>query len=97
MPVGAHVSVEPPLVGWPPTGASEKPITPILVGEAATAHAFSRALLDAGLLATAIGFPTVRQGKARIRMIVTATRAREQLDRAAEILERTATDLWTLD
>jgi glycine C-acetyltransferase len=68
------------------TGASETPITPIMVGEAAAAHAFSKALFEEGLFATGIGFPTVPQGKARIRTIVTATHTREQLDRAVEIL-----------
>jgi glycine C-acetyltransferase len=72
------------------TGASETPITPIMVGEAATAHAFSRALFDEGLYATGIGFPTVPQGKARIRCIVTATHSRELLERAIEILTRVA-------
>ena len=72
------------------TGASETPITPILVGEAPAAHAFSHALFDAGLLATSIGFPTVPQGKARIRMIVTAAHTRDELDRAVDILQRTA-------
>jgi glycine C-acetyltransferase len=72
------------------TGASETPITPILVGEAAQAHAFSRALFEEGLFATGIGFPTVPKGKARIRTIVTATHTAEQLDRAVEILTRVA-------
>jgi glycine C-acetyltransferase len=72
------------------TGVSETPITPILVGEAAAAHAFSKALFEEGLFATGIGFPTVPQGKARIRTIVTATHTREQLDRAVEILARVA-------
>src|SRR5580692_7779536 len=72
------------------TGASETPITPILVGEAKTAHAFSAALFDNGLLATGIGFPTVPEGRARIRTIVTATHTREMLDRALEILSRVA-------
>jgi len=72
------------------TGASETPITPIMVGEAATAHAFSRALFDEGLYATGIGFPTVPQGKARIRCIVTATHSRELLERSIEILTRVA-------
>jgi glycine C-acetyltransferase len=70
------------------TGRSETPITPIMVGEAAAAHAFSRALFEEGLFATGIGFPTVPQGKARIRAIVTATHTREHLDRAVEILTR---------
>ncbi len=78
------------------TGCSETPITPIMVGQAKTAHAFSAALFENGLLATGIGFPTVAEGKARIRTIVTATHSREQLDRALEILERTAKSMGIL-
>jgi glycine C-acetyltransferase len=70
------------------TGDSETPITPIMAGEAKTAHAFSRELFENGLFATGIGFPTVPEGKARVRTIVTATHTREMLDRAAEILSR---------
>ncbi len=72
------------------TGASETPITPIMVGEAATAHKFSAALFEEGLWATGIGYPTVPRGKARVRTIVTAAHTREQLDRAVEILARVA-------
>ncbi len=72
------------------TGQSETPITPIIVGEASVAHAFSRALFDEGLLATGIGFPTVAKDKARVRTIVTASHTQEQLDRAVEILTRVA-------
>src|SRR5271166_3416389 len=71
-------------------GASQTPITPIMVGEAATAHAFSRALFEEGLFATGIGFPTVPEGKARVRTIVTATHPPEILERAIEILTRVA-------
>jgi len=78
------------------TGESETPITPIIVGEAKTAHAYSVALFDNGLLATGIGFPTVPEGKARIRTIVTATHTREMLDRAAEILTRVAKKMGIL-
>jgi glycine C-acetyltransferase len=72
------------------TGASETPITPIMVGEAKMAHQFSSALFDEGLFSTGIGFPTVPKGRARIRTIVTATHTREQLDRAIDILTRVA-------
>jgi glycine C-acetyltransferase len=72
------------------TGASETPITPIMVGEAATAHRFSRELFEAGLYSTGIGFPTVPQGKARIRTIVTATHTRQMLDRGVDILSTVA-------
>ncbi len=72
------------------TGGSETPITPIMVGEAATAHAFSRALFDEGVYATGIGYPTVAQGKARIRTIVTSAHSRAVLERAIEIIARVA-------
>jgi glycine C-acetyltransferase len=78
------------------TGDSETPITPILVGEAKMAHAFSAALFENGLFATGIGFPTVPEGKARVRTIVTATHTREMLDRAAEILTRMAKKMGVL-
>jgi glycine C-acetyltransferase len=69
------------------TGASETPITPIIVGDAALAHEFSRQLFQAGVFAQSIGYPTVPQGKARLRTIITATHTREQLLRALGILE----------
>jgi len=70
------------------TGKSETPITPIMVGDAARAHEFSKQLFDAGLLALAIGYPTVPEGKARLRTIVTATHKKADLERACEILGR---------
>jgi glycine C-acetyltransferase len=72
------------------TGASETPITPIMVGEASTAHSYSRALFDEGLYATGIGFPTVPEGKARIRTIVTSAHSQDLLERAIDILARIA-------
>jgi glycine C-acetyltransferase len=78
------------------TGASETPITPIMVGEAKLAHAFSAALFEKGLLATGIGFPTVPEGKARIRTIVTATHTGDMLDRALEILTSVAKKMGIL-
>ena len=78
------------------TGESETPITPIMAGEAKMAHAFSATLFENGLFATGIGFPTVPEGKARVRTIVTATHTREMLDRAAEILTRVAKKMGIL-
>jgi glycine C-acetyltransferase len=65
---------------------SETPIIPIHVGEAAKAFEFSRKLFDAGVFAPAVGYPTVAEGKARLRAIVSATHNREQLLRAADTL-----------
>jgi glycine C-acetyltransferase len=70
------------------TGKSETPITPIMVGDAAKAFQFAQELFQEGVFAGAIGYPTVPEGKARLRTIVTATHKRANLERALEILER---------
>ena len=66
--------------------ASETPIIPIHVGDAAKAFEFSRQLFDAGVFAPAVGYPTVPEGKARLRAIVSAAHKREQLLKAADTL-----------
>ncbi len=68
------------------TGMTQTPITPILVGEGAKAFEFSRRLYDAGVYIPAVGFPTVPEGKARLRAMVTATHKRADLERACEII-----------
>src|SRR3979490_3150405 len=73
--------------------ASETPIIPIHVGDAAKAFEFSRKLFDAGVYAPAVGYPTVADGKARLRAIVSAAHKREQLLRAADILAAVAKPL----
>src|SRR5256885_5537640 len=67
-------------------GASETPIIPIHVGEAAKAFEFSTKLFAAGVFAPAVGYPTVAEGKARLRVIVSAMHKREHLLKAAETL-----------
>ena len=61
------------------TGASESPITPVIVGDAALAMKLSDVLFDNGVFAQGIGFPTVPRGKARVRTIVAATHTRDEL------------------
>jgi glycine C-acetyltransferase len=61
------------------TGASNTPITPIMLGEAPLAQQFSRELFDEGVFAMAIGYPTVPQGKARIRVMISAAHDRDDL------------------
>jgi glycine C-acetyltransferase len=67
-------------------GASETPIIPIHVGDAAKAFEFSRKLFEAGVFAPAVGYPTVAEGKARLRAIVSAGHKREHLLKAADTL-----------
>jgi glycine C-acetyltransferase len=73
--------------------ASETPIIPIHVGDAAKAFEFSRKLFDAGVFAPAVGYPTVAEGKARLRAIVSAAHKREHLLKAADILAEVAKPL----
>ncbi|NCP86648.1 MAG: 8-amino-7-oxononanoate synthase [Anaerolineae bacterium CG_4_9_14_3_um_filter_57_17] len=62
------------------TGASETPITPVMLGEAPLAQQFSRDLFDEGVFAMSIGYPTVPQGKARIRVMISAAHEKADLD-----------------
>ncbi|GGE24742.1 8-amino-7-oxononanoate synthase 1 [Marinithermofilum abyssi] len=70
------------------TGKSETPITPVLVGEGALAMKFSDELLQEGVYAQGIVFPTVPKGEARVRTIVTAAHSREELEQALEAFGR---------
>jgi glycine C-acetyltransferase len=70
-------------------GATQTPITPIHVGDGAKAFEFSRRLYDAGIYIPAVGFPTVPEGKARLRAMVTATHKHGDLERACMIIART--------
>src|SRR5712672_368976 len=75
-------------IGGQITPASETPITPIIIGDGRLTMDFSRELFKEGVLGTGIAFPTVPEGKARIRTIMTATHTNEELERALEVLGR---------
>jgi glycine C-acetyltransferase len=66
------------------TGLSTTPITPVMLGEAPLAQQFSRDLFEAGVFAMALGYPTVPQGKARIRVMISAAHSNEDLDKGLE-------------
>jgi glycine C-acetyltransferase len=57
---------------------------------------FSRALFDAGVMATGIAFPTVPEGKARIRTIMSSEHTREQIDQALEVFSTVAKKMGIL-
>jgi glycine C-acetyltransferase len=75
-------------IGGQNTPASETPITPIIVGEGKLTMDFSRELFKEGVFATGIAFPTVPEGKARIRTIMSATHTHDQLSRALDVLKK---------
>jgi glycine C-acetyltransferase len=66
------------------TGLSTTPITPVMLGEAPLAQQFSRELFEESVFAMALGFPTVPQGKARIRVMISAAHAPADLDKGLE-------------
>jgi len=78
------------------TGASESPITPVIVGDGALAMTLSDRLFQEGVFAQGIGFPTVAKGKARVRTIVTATHTREELQRALDAFKKVGEELRIL-
>ena len=78
------------------TGLSTTPITPVMLGEAPLAQQFSRALFEEGVFAMALGFPTVPQGKARIRVMISAAHARADLDKGLEAFEKVGKQLGVL-
>src|ERR1700757_4737030 len=80
-------------IGGKTTPASETPITPIIIGEGKLTMGFSRELFKEGVLGTGITFPTVPEGKARIRTIMTATHTKEELEQALGVLKRVGTKM----
>jgi glycine C-acetyltransferase len=79
------------------TGESVTPITPIMLGEAPLAQAFSRKLFDAGVFGMAIGFPTVPSGKARIRVMISAAHSIDDLDQGLEAFVQVGRELAVID
>ena len=75
-------------IGGQNTPASETPITPIIIGEGRLAMEFSRELFNEGVFTPGIAYPTVAEGKARLRTIMTATHTRDQLSKSLEILNK---------
>jgi glycine C-acetyltransferase len=75
------------------TGHSETPITPVMMGDPETAGRFGDRLLEEGVFAQPVVFPTVAIDKSRLRTIVTAAHADEQLDMALTAFDRVGHEL----
>ncbi len=78
------------------TGVTQTPITPVMLGEVQLAREFSRKLFDEQVFAMSLGFPTVPQGKARIRVMISATHSRSDLDQALESFKKVGEELGVL-
>lgn len=75
------------------TGFSQTPIVPVMLGEAKLAQQFSRRLFEEGVFAMAIGYPTVAQGKARIRVMNSAAHSTSDIETALETFGRVGREL----
>ena len=75
------------------TGKSQTPITPVMLGDAATAHHFSDRLRELGVFVRSVAFPTVPRDTARLRVMVSAAHSRQDLDEAADAFRVAAAEL----
>ncbi|MBL8146237.1 MAG: glycine C-acetyltransferase [Anaerolineae bacterium] len=78
-------------------GHSATPIVPVMLGEAPLAQVFSKALLEAGVFAMAIGFPTVARGKARIRVMNSAAHTPADLEQALAAFEKIGRQMGVIE
>ena len=78
------------------TGHSETPIVPVMLGDANLAQQFSKRLFEAGVFAMAIGYPTVPQGKARIRVMNTAAHSKQDLEEGLAAFEEVGKELGVI-
>lgn len=74
-------------------GNSETPITPCMIGDEKTTQEFSKRLMEEGVYAKSIVFPTVPKGTGRVRNMPTAAHTKEMLDEALRIYEKVGREL----
>src|SRR5690625_1003296 len=74
-------------------GNSETPITPCIIGDEKTTQQFSKRLMEEGVYAKSIVFPTVPKGTGRVRNMPTAAHTKEMLDEALSIYEKVGRQL----
>ena len=77
-------------------GKSETPITPCIIGEEKLTQQFSKRLMEEGVYAKAIVFPTVPSGTGRVRNMPTAAHTKEMLDEALVVYEKVGKELGIL-
>lgn len=64
------------------------PIVPVMLGEASRAQQMSANLLKAGVYVKGLWFPVVPKGEARLRVQISASHSRKDLDRALAAFEK---------
>lgn len=74
-------------------GNSETPITPVIIGDEKLTQQFSKRLVEEGVYAKSIVFPTVPRGTGRVRNMPTAAHTKEMLDQAIATYEKVGKEL----
>ncbi|MBC1418190.1 glycine C-acetyltransferase [Listeria fleischmannii] len=74
-------------------GHSETPITPCIIGDENLTQTFSRRLLEEGVYAKSIVFPTVPKGTGRVRNMPTAAHTKEMLDEVLKVYKKVGKEL----
>ncbi|MDU5333731.1 glycine C-acetyltransferase [Enterococcus sp.] len=74
-------------------GHSETPITPVIVGDEKLAQEFSKKLIENGVYAKPIVYPTVPLGTGRVRNMPNAGHTKEMLDDAIKVYEKVGKEL----
>ncbi len=74
-------------------GNSQSPIIPIMIGDEEKAKEFSTKLFEENIFATPIVFPMVSKGKARIRVIPSASHSKEDLNKGIEAFKKIGTEM----
>ena len=70
------------------TGQFASPIIPIMIGNEVVSTLIARRLLKMGIFVQAIRYPTVRRGRAQLRVSITSEHTIEDLDFAISCLEK---------
>lgn len=77
-------------------GESATPITPVIIGDETLTQRFSRRLIEEGVYAKSIVFPTVPMGTGRVRNMPTAQHTKEMLLEAVRIYEKIGKELGVI-
>jgi glycine C-acetyltransferase len=77
-------------------GVTQTPISPVILGDEKLTQQFSRALFERDVFASAITFPTVPQGRARIRVMISAAHTPEDLEHGIAQFEAVGQELGVL-
>lgn len=79
--------------GFTVVGDPEHPICPVMLGDARLASQFADKMLELGIYVIGFSYPVVPKGKARIRVQISASHSKEEIDRAADAFVKIGREL----